>query len=116
MKRRYVYSILVGVPGLFVSLIVSVIAFGFAAGFLWLFVFGDNSWPAWVEMALPVLFVSVFIIVWLALLAAGYFIGIAREHDAAMNRTHVLISLGATLLFTAVILLYEWGIGNLAKH
>jgi uncharacterized membrane protein len=116
MKRRYIYSILVGAPGLVVALIVSVVIFGVAAGFLWLFVFGDNAWPAFVETALPILFVSVFLLTWLAMLAAGYFIGKAREQDAALNKMHVAISAGLTILLVATVLFYEWGVGNLASR
>ena len=42
MKRRYLYSILVCVPGPVVSLIITLVVFGAAAGVLWIFIFGDN--------------------------------------------------------------------------
>ena len=116
MKRRYIYAILVGVPGLVISLIASVLGFGFAAGFLWLFVFGDNGWPPIVDTVLPILFVTAFVLVWLAMLAGGYFLGKAREQDAALNLAHVAISAGLTVLLVVTILFYEWGIGNLAAR
>ena len=116
MKRRYIYSILVGVPGLAVSLIISIVVLGFAAGFLWLFVFGDNAWPPLAETALSILFVIVLLLSWGALLAAGYFIGRRREQDPALNLMHVAISGGLTILLVATILLYEWRIGNLAAR
>jgi hypothetical protein len=112
MKRRYIYSVLVGMPGLIVSLIVSVFVFGAVAGMLWLFVFGDNPWPAFVETSLPIFFAAVFLTVWLGTVAAGYFIGKRRERDAALNKAHVLLSVGATVLCISAILLYQLGVGN----
>ncbi len=113
MKRRYVYSILFGVPGLIVAFIASVLVFGSLMGFLWLFVFGDSPWPPLIESVLPVSFVAALLTTWIGTLVAGYFIGQARENDAALNKLHVLVSVGATMLFTSAILLYEWGVGNI---
>lgn len=113
MRRRYIYSILVGLPGLVVALVASVLIFGMAAGFLWLFVFGDNPWPSFAETLLPIFFAVTFLMIWLATLVAGYYIGKAREHDPALNKLHVFASIGFTLLFMLTIVLYEWGVGNI---
>lgn len=113
MKRRYIYSILFGLPGLVVAFIASVLVFGVVAGMLWLFVFGDNPWPAFVETLLPTFFFATFLAVWLATLVAGYFIGRAREHDPALNKWHVIASLGFTSFSILAIVVYEWGIGNI---
>jgi hypothetical protein len=112
MKRRYLYMILFGVPGLVVALVASVLALGATAGMLWIFVFGDSTWPNWVEQALPVALVAVFLAVWLACLAAGYVIG-KRLEQRPLNKWHVLISAGITLLSIAFILAYQTGVGNI---
>lgn len=110
MKRRYVYAVLFGLPGLLVSALLTLLVLGMTMGVLWLFVFGDNTWPAYTDTLLPVFFLLVFLLGWVAFLAAGYLIGKRREADAALNKTHVLLSLGATaalLLLVAGMLLYR---------
>jgi hypothetical protein len=113
MKRRYVYSILVGVPGLIVSLLISAVVFGMAAGALWLFVFGDNPWPPFVESSLPILFVLVFLVVWLGLVFIGFLIGKRLEPEPALNRKHVLASAAVTVLGVLFILFYQLSVGNI---
>src|SRR5512140_394019 len=114
MKRRYIYSILFGVPGLVVALIAAVMVFAATAGVLWIFVYGDNPWPRAVETVLPIFFFAVLLGVWVTIIAAGYYIGKRREQDAALNKTHVLMSVGATLLFIVAVAVYELGVGNIA--
>jgi hypothetical protein len=62
MKKRYIYSLLFGVPGFVVSLLVAFILFGFVAGVFWLYVYGDDAWPSSAETILPVLLVMSFLI------------------------------------------------------
>jgi hypothetical protein len=112
MKRRTLYMMLFGVPGLVVALVAAVLAAGAVAGMLWIFVFGDNTWPNWVEQALPAVLIAVFLAVWLACLAAGYVIG-KRLEQRPLNKWHVLISAGVTLLSIAFILVYQMGVGNI---
>ncbi len=71
MKKRNVYSILFGMPGFFISLILSFVIFGAAAGLLWIFVFGDEPWPASTGIILPIIFALVFLTVWTACIAVG---------------------------------------------
>ena len=71
MKKRYLYSILFGVPGFNVSLIAAFNLFGFVAGFLWLYVYGDETWPASAESILPILFVICFMTLWVISLLDG---------------------------------------------
>ncbi len=105
MKRRYIYSILFGMPGLIVAFTAAVLVLGSLVGFLWLFVFGES--------VLPVIFVAALLTTWAATFAVGYFIGKARENDAALNKLDVLISVAATLLLVLATLLHEWGVGNI---
>jgi hypothetical protein len=113
MKKRYIYSILFGVPGFIVSLMVSFVLSGFAAGVLWIYVFGDNPWPADTQNILIVLFVLVFLTVWLACLTIGYFVGKRLEQSPVLNKKHVLTSIGVTILFILFIAFQQLIVGNL---
>ena len=113
MKKRYVYTLLFGIPGFFVALIAGLVAFGIGAGVLWIFVFGDNPWPPAVDAILPVLSLVVLVVSWVAITIFGYFYGKGREDVAGLNRSHVLISVGATIAPIAVIVLHQFSVGNL---
>lgn len=116
MKKRYIYSLLFGIPGLFVSGIISVVLFGAFAGILWLYVFGDNSWPAAASTIISILFVLVCLTLWFGFILLGYGIGRRLEKDSALNRNHVLISVGLTVFFLLLILLQQWSVGNLGPN
>ncbi|MEP7134671.1 MAG: hypothetical protein ABI904_07035 [Chloroflexota bacterium] len=113
MKKRYLYSLLFGIPGFFIAAIISVVVFGAVAGVLWIFVFGDNPWPAAVGKIAPGLFALAFLAVWISLIAIGYVIGRRLEKDPKLNRQHILISGGLTLLFIAFIVFQQVRVGNL---
>jgi hypothetical protein len=113
MKKRYLYALLFGLPGLFIAGIVSLLVFGGILGILWLFVFGDDPWPVSPERWLAVLLVVAFLAIWLGAILAGYLVGKKLEKEPAMNWMHVLISVGLTLLFIFFILLQQWSVGNL---
>lgn len=116
MKKRYLYLLLFGIPGLFVAGIISIFALGAFTGLLWLFVFGDNPWPVSAETILAVLFVVVFLFLWAGIIFVGYWTGRRLETDLALNRTHVFISAGLTLLFLLFMVLYQWRVGNLGPQ
>ena len=113
MPKRYVYALLFGLPGLFIAGIIAILLFGFVAGVFWIFLFGDNPWPAPAGLILSILFVVVFLILWTGFILFGYWIGKRLEGDAALNRSHVLLSAGLTLFFILFILFYQWNVGNL---
>jgi hypothetical protein len=113
MKKRYLYALLFGIPGLFLAGILSIAFFGGLMGILWTFVFGDSSWPTAIEIIVSILFVLVSLVVWIGFLIAGYLIGRRLETDPVLNRNHVLISGALTLLFILLIALYQWNVGNL---
>jgi hypothetical protein len=113
MKKRYLYSILFGIPGFFVSLIISFVIFGVAAGILWIYVFGDNPWPSSVEKILPILFALIFLMVWITSIAVGYVIGKKLEKDPALNKAHILVSGGLTVMFILLIALQQLSVGNI---
>jgi hypothetical protein len=116
MKKRYVYAMLFGIPGLFVAGIVSILVFGAFAGALWLFVFGDNPWPQGAETVISVLFVLFFLALWVGIVILGHGIGRRLERDPALNRNHVLISAGLTVFFLLLVLFQQWSVGNLGPR
>jgi hypothetical protein len=116
MKKRYLYTLLFGIPGLFVAGIISIFAFGAFTGILWLYVFGDNPWPASAETVLSILFVFVFLIFWLGFMVLGYVVGRGLESNPAQNRKHILISAGLTALFLLMMVLYQWRVGNIGPQ
>ena len=44
MKKRMLYALLFGIPGILWSLLVTAILVGVLSGVLWLFVYGDSAW------------------------------------------------------------------------
>lgn len=113
MKKRYLYSFLFGIPGFIASAIISFVVFGFSAGFLWLFVFGDNPWPSLIEAVLSILFALVFLTAWIASLAAGYVIGKQLEGNPVSNKKPVLVSIGATMILVFFIVFHQLRVGNI---
>ena len=113
MKKRYLYALLFGIPGLFVSGVIALFVFGALMGVLWLFVFGDNPWPLSTDKVLPTLLVLVFLLLWIASIMTGYAIGKRLESDPTLNRVHILISGGLTLLFILFIVVQQFSVGNL---
>lgn len=116
MNKRYIYSLLFGIPGLFVAGLVSIFALGAFSGMLWLFVLGDNPWPAATQTILSILFVVIFLILWTGFILAGYWVGRRLEHDPALNRNHILVSAGLTLLFILFMVVYQWRVGNIGSQ
>lgn len=103
MKRRYLYVLLFAVPAVLTATVAAVAAGGAAAGALWLFVFGDDPWPA---SAGPIVLGIAGVAGALTLGAAGlaaYSVGKAQEQKARMPGWHVAAALGATLLLGLAI-------------
>jgi hypothetical protein len=113
MKKRYLYAFLFGIPGLFVAGIVSIFLFGAFAGILWLFVFGDNPWPDYVEPLTSIAFVLTVLVLWMVFIVVGLIVGKGLERDPRVNRNHVLLSAGLTAAFLLLILFQQWSVGNL---
>jgi hypothetical protein len=113
MKKRYLYALLFGLPGLFIAGLAGVFGFAALTGGLWLFVFGDNPWPAYIGPVLSVLFVLTVLILWMIFIVLGFFIGKGLEHKPGLNRIHILISAGITLACILFLVLQQWSVGNL---
>lgn len=116
MKKRYLYAVLWGVPGLFVAGIATAILFGMLLGLLWLYVFGDNAWPSSTEPIVAILGIVTFLLVWMGLILLGYRMGARLEHEPSVNGKHILLSAGLTLLFILYIFFQQLSVGNLGPR
>lgn len=116
MKKRYIYSLLFGIPGLFVAGIIAIVLFGGLAGILWLYVFGDDPWPSYVEQLTSVVFVLVVLGIWIAFIVLGYVVGRRLEDDPGVNRSHVLISAGVTVMLLLLMFIQQWSVGILGPR
>jgi hypothetical protein len=115
VKKRYLYILLFGVPGLLVSLVISVFLFGATAGVLWIFVFGDNPWPPSAKKILTTVFGIACLILWIAFMRVAFISGKNQEAYASVNRKHVMASVGITVVTVLSIVLYQWGVGNIGR-
>lgn len=115
MKRRYLYVLLYGMPALLASIIVSFLLFGGVAGFLWIFVLGDNPWPSSIGNWLMALLVFTCVTLWIVFMAAAFFVGKKQEVRPALYVRHVIASAGATLLLVLLVILHQWSVGNIGK-
>src|SRR3954463_13009597 len=97
------------VPGLLAALLASMLVFGSVAGFLWLYVFGDDPWPAAAGPALIIGFGPTFLALCSAFLSAAYATGRREESSAALNGRHVAMAAGGTALLLLVIALHQLG-------
>ncbi|MCM2264357.1 MAG: hypothetical protein NDI73_04100 [Desulfuromonadales bacterium] len=113
MKKRYLYVLLFGLPALLVAVIIATLLFGAAAGILWIFVFGDNPWPASAGTMLTTVLVSACITLWVGLLSAAYRFGIKQEEQASLNTRHVWAAVGGTVLLVLLVVAHQWSVGNL---
>jgi hypothetical protein len=86
MKKRYLYCLLFLAPGALLSLIAATAITGTTAGFLWIFVFGDNTWPTIVERGLALLFPLTFLGLWIAFVGAGFMTGKRLEVDPGLDK------------------------------
>ena len=113
MKKRYLYSILFGIPSFFISLIVSLAIFGGMVGILWIYFLGDSQWPSSTEKILSILFILAFLLVWITSIIIGFVVGRKLEGNPKLNKKHILVSGGLTLMFILLIVLQQFSVGNI---
>lgn len=113
MKKRYLYVLVFGAPILLASTIAAFAVFGAAAGFIWLFVAGDDAWPAATDTILVALFVLAFAATALALAALAYVTGKKREQERSGMRAPVVAAGAASAVLVLAIVAHQWRIGNL---
>ena len=116
MKKRYLYLVMAIPPGIVIASIVSTVMVGSAAGFLWLFVYGDESWPATSQTILGAIFILVFLTLLAIIIVAGFRVGRGEEQSARFNRTHIFILISATLIPLGILVLHQLSVGNLGPE
>jgi len=116
MKKRVLYSFLFGIPGLGIATIAAFMVFGAAAGFFWIFLFGDSPWPPATRTILLALFLLVFLALWAGFIFWGYRVGKRLEADPALNIKHILLSAGVTGAVLLLIGLHQLSVGNLGPR
>lgn len=105
MKKPVQYAILFAVPGMVISFLVAYLATGMLLGFLWLFVFGDSSWPDWLTLVVPILTLCIFIVSIASITFWGYCTGKQLAHQKQINRKHIFYSFLATI---TPVFLFMW--------
>lgn len=104
INRRHVYVLLFAVPALLISIMAAALMLAASAGALWLFVYGDDPWPNTANVLLGAIFLLVAAALWLALLSVAYTVGRQQEGEPSLNKRHVALSLGATVVLAAIII------------
>ena len=104
INRRHVYVLLFAVPALLLSIIAAALMLAASAGALWLFVYGDDPWPNMANVLLGAIFLLVAAALWLALLFVAYTVGRQQEGERPLNKRHVALSFGATVVLAAIII------------
>lgn len=114
MKNRYLYTLIFCIPALLVALITSFLFFGGVLGILWIYVFGDDTWPQGIDIFLIIPFILVFAGIWITLLTVAFKVGKAHEADINSSpKRAVSAAFGATALFLLFIALHQWQVGNI---
>lgn len=91
------------------------VAAGAGAGILWIFVYGDNPWPAAANTALMAAAVTASALMLVTLVALSYSFGKQQETRGGVRRSHVLIAIGVSVGLPLLVLLHQWQVGNLAS-
>lgn len=115
MKARIAYPLLFLLPAAMAAAIAGVLAVAGGAGVLWIFVFGDRTWPAAAGTLLMSSGALVAVSAFVALLRAAYAAGRQRE-PAGVARRHVVIAVAAGVGLPMLALLHQWQVGNIGHH
>ncbi len=115
MKKRYLYSLLFALPGFFIAAIISIAVFGAAAGFLWIYVYGDMPWPSSIEKLLPIISALTLLVLWVISIVIGFATGKKLEKDQVSSTKHILISLALTIAPITIIFLHQLSVGNIGQ-
>jgi membrane-anchored protein YejM (alkaline phosphatase superfamily) len=113
MKARIAYPLLFLLPSAMAAFLSAFVAGGMGAGILWLFVYGDNTWPQGAGDAVMAFAAIVAVAVLAVLLFASYSFGKAREASGGVAKRHVAVAIVISVLLPAVALLHQWQVGNI---
>lgn len=113
MKARHVYPLLFLLPGAMLAFLAAVVGGAVGAGVLWVFVFGDDTWPQAANTALMGLAAAIFVVVFSTLLWLGYAFGKRQEASGGVRRGHVVAAALVSIGLPVLVLLHQWSVGNL---
>ena len=116
MKARFAYPLVFLLPSAMAAIVLAVVAGAATGGILWLFVYGDNGWPAAADHAVVAFAGLVAAGILLTLLFASYSFGKARESTGGLSMWHVALAAVVSVLLPALVLLHQWQIGNLGTQ
>jgi hypothetical protein len=112
MKKGRGYLLVFTVPAVLAAAVGAIAVFAAAAGFAWLFVFGDDPWSATGESILMAIALTTFAALLVALLRFAYALGLREEERGSPNFCHVGIAVGVTALLVAAIAFHQFHVGN----
>ena len=104
MRKRYIYLLLFAIPGFFISLIIGALATGMVFGFFWFFVFGDGVWRIPIDKIILIAFPLTFLAAWIGIIVVGFHVGKKNEQSQTLNKKHIFISLGLSIIFVLIII------------
>ena len=113
MKKRYSYVLMYAIPALLASTIISFLFLGAAAGFAWIYVFGDDPWPSYANTMLVAIFVIIWLAVWFFFLSVAYVVGRKHEAHSVSIIKHVMVSVSVTVLLLLLAAMHQWRVGNI---
>jgi hypothetical protein len=112
LNLKLIYGLIFGIFSVMIATVISLFVLGALAGFLWLYVYGDNPWPGWTNIVLPIIFLISFGLI----LVLGIWLGVRCGAKLRKNPNQELIQKNAqkwiliaalTLLAFTVFLLFR---------
>ena len=92
MKARFAYPLICLPLSAMSAGLVAIVFVACAAGVMWIFVYGDNEWPAAAERTVMTLSVLVFATILAVLLSALYKFGKKQELRGGLSKKHALVA------------------------
>ena len=99
-----------------VAAIAAFVVAGLGGGILWLFVYGDDTWPQAAETVVTLVAVVASLVTLAALSSASYSFGKKRESSVGLSWQHVALAFGVSTLLPALVLLHQLSVGNIGPQ
>lgn len=113
MKVETLFSAAGVAWGLLFGLAGATYAGGLAAGFAWLFLFGDDTWPAWAEYLILAVAVAIGIAIFVGCVALGRLAGRRIEPaDPSSGRRARALAVGLLVLAFLTVVGELWGVAR----
>lgn len=113
MKRRYLYALMYSVPAFIFSVVFMVVVTAAIGGVLWIFIYGDNPWPSFIDRYSPIFMIAVLATAWLILLWAAFAWGKRQEALPSLNMKHLYLAAGSTAALVLAVLIHQLSVGNI---